>query len=137
LEKLPSNITRKIAVILSNTKRYVRFTKCFVIFFNKFEKQEKSIHNTNQQIPLYGYGGCGKVKVTDTFKDASGKMWLSFGALSSETTVLTSNITLQNVGDLSSFAKIKVVPKGLAKNLIPFFTVTYVPRLHCTNIFAF
>jgi len=42
-------------------------------------------------------------------------MWLSLGALSSETTVLTANITLQNVGDLSSFAKIKVVPKGLTK----------------------
>jgi len=55
-------------------------------------------------------------------------MWLSLGALASETTVLTANITLQNVGDLSSFAKIKVVPKGLARNLVLFLFMS------CTSI---
>lgn len=53
------------------------------------------------------------MKISDTFKDASGKMWLSLGTLSSGTKVLRTNIKLQNTGDLRSFAKIKVVPKGL------------------------
>ncbi|XP_014468214.1 PREDICTED: uncharacterized protein LOC106741088 isoform X2 [Dinoponera quadriceps] len=64
-----------------------------------------------RRIPLYGYGGCGKMKISDTFKDASGKIWLALGTLSSGTTALRANITLQNTGDLCTFAKIKVVPK--------------------------
>jgi len=113
-------------VIFSNTKRYVSFTKRFVIYFLTRLEEQDWTHDSNQQIPLYGYGGCGKVKVSDTFKDAGGKMWLSLGALSAETTVLTANITLQNVGDLSSFAKIKVVPKGLTKNLVLFLFIRYI-----------
>jgi len=53
------------------------------------------------------------VKIGGAFKDASGKMWLSLGNLYSETTTLSANITLDNVGDLCSFAKITVIPKGL------------------------
>ncbi|EZA55841.1 hypothetical protein X777_04016 [Ooceraea biroi] len=78
---------------------------------------DSSDSQQHKKIPLYGYGGCGKVKVSDTFKDAGGKMWLSLGTLSSETTALTANITLQNVGDLSSFAKIKVVPKVISPTM--------------------
>ncbi|XP_071567132.1 uncharacterized protein [Temnothorax nylanderi] len=63
-----------------------------------------------KKIPLYGYGGCSKVKIAGTFKDLSGNMWLSLGNLYSETT-LSANIRLDNVGDLRSFAKITVIPK--------------------------
>ncbi|XP_071641675.1 uncharacterized protein [Temnothorax longispinosus] len=63
-----------------------------------------------KKIPLYGYGGCSKVKIAGTFKDLSGNMWLSLGTLYSETT-LSANIRLNNVGDLRSFAKITVIPK--------------------------
>lgn len=55
------------------------------------------------------------MKISGTFKDASGKMWLSLGNLYSETMTLTANIRLDNMGDLPSFAKITVIPKGLAK----------------------
>lgn len=65
-----------------------------------------------RQIPLYGYGGYSKIKFLNIFKDVSGKMGLSFGPLYSGTTVLTTDITLQNTADLHSFAKIKVIPKG-------------------------
>lgn len=69
----------------------------------------------NWQIPLYGYGGYAKVKILDAFKDTNGKVWLSLGTLFSGTTKLRANIKLQNTGDLRSFAKIKVVPKGSVK----------------------
>ncbi|XP_012220276.2 uncharacterized protein spd-2 isoform X2 [Linepithema humile] len=68
----------------------------------------------HKMIPLYGYGGCGKLKVSETFNDLSGRMWLKLGTLDSETTPLKANITLQNIGDLCSFAKIKIVPKGIS-----------------------
>lgn len=64
---------------------------------------------------MYGYGGYSKIKISNIFKDANGKMGRSLGTLCSETTVLTADITLQNIGDLHSFAKIKVIPKGLNK----------------------
>jgi len=65
---------------------------------------------------LYGYGGCSKVKISGTFKDASGKMWLPLGNLYSETMILNAKIKLDNTGDLRSFAKITVIPKGLLLN---------------------
>ncbi|EFN75141.1 hypothetical protein EAI_15548 [Harpegnathos saltator] len=50
----------------------------------------------HRRIPLYGYGGYGKMKISDTYKDASGKIWLALGTLSSGTTVLRANMKLQN-----------------------------------------
>ncbi|XP_071554145.1 uncharacterized protein [Temnothorax nylanderi] len=76
--------------------------------------------NDSQQykkIPLYGYGGCSKVKIAGTFKDASGKMWLSLGNLNSETTTLSANIRLDNSGDLRSFAKVTVIPKVICSTM--------------------
>ncbi|KAL0121903.1 hypothetical protein PUN28_007005 [Cardiocondyla obscurior] len=70
--------------------------------------------NDSQQlkrIPLYGYGGCSKVKITSTYKDANGKMWLPLGNLYSETTTLNASITLHNIGDLRAFVKVTIVPK--------------------------
>lgn len=62
------------------------------------------------------------MKISNIFKDANGKMGLlSLGTLYSETTVLSKDITLQNIGDLHSFAKIKVIPKGLIKLI--FFSI--------------
>ncbi|XP_032682551.1 uncharacterized protein LOC116849480 isoform X2 [Odontomachus brunneus] len=71
-----------------------------------------------KRIPLYGYGGCcGKMKISNTFKDASGKIWLALGTLSSGTIVLEKNIRLQNTGDLCAFAKIKVIPKVISSKM--------------------
>ncbi|XP_029166883.1 LOW QUALITY PROTEIN: uncharacterized protein LOC114937540 [Nylanderia fulva] len=70
-----------------------------------------------KRIPLYGYGGYSKIKILNIFKDVSGKMGLSFGSLYSGTTVLTTEITLQNTGDLHSFAKIKVIPKVISPTM--------------------
>ncbi|XP_072752042.1 uncharacterized protein [Anoplolepis gracilipes] len=72
----------------------------------------------HKKIPLYGYGGYSKIKIWNILKDTSGKMILSLGTLYSETTVLTANITLQNIGDLQSFAKIKVIPKVISPTIV-------------------
>ncbi|KAL6440928.1 hypothetical protein ACFW04_003374 [Cataglyphis niger] len=69
----------------------------------------------HKKIPLYGYGGYSKIKISNIFKDANGKMGLlSLGTLYSETTVLTKEIILQNIGDLQLFAKIKIIPKDIS-----------------------
>lgn len=39
-------------------------------------------------------------------------MWLSFGMLNSENS-LNAKIKLQNTGDLCSYVKIKLTPKGI------------------------
>ncbi|CAL1688000.1 unnamed protein product [Lasius platythorax] len=70
-----------------------------------------------KRIPLYGYGGYSKIKILNIFKALSGKMGLSFGTLYPGTTVLTTDITLQNTGDLHSFAKIKVIPKVISPTM--------------------
>ncbi|XP_018403102.1 PREDICTED: uncharacterized protein LOC108780026 [Cyphomyrmex costatus] len=64
-----------------------------------------------KKIPLYGYGGCSKVKISGPFKDSSKKLWLSLGNLYSETMTLSAGIRLDNIGDLRSFAKITIIPK--------------------------
>ncbi|XP_072748129.1 uncharacterized protein [Anoplolepis gracilipes] len=71
-----------------------------------------------KKIPLYGYGGYSKIKISNIPKDTSGKMILSLGTLYSETTVLTADITLQNIGDLESFVKIKVIPKVISPTIV-------------------
>ena len=63
------------------------------------------------QIFLYGYGGVGKVDITEAFKDTGGRLWLSLGSLNAGGT-LDARIKLQNTGDLCSFAKVKLTPKG-------------------------
>ncbi|XP_011153446.1 uncharacterized protein LOC105191620 isoform X2 [Harpegnathos saltator] len=78
----------------------------------------------HRRIPLYGYGGYGKMKISDTYKDASGKIWLALGTLSSGTTVLRANMKLQNTGDLRTFAKIKVVPKVISPRMDSSWRVT-------------
>ncbi|XP_025986104.2 uncharacterized protein LOC105194166 isoform X2 [Solenopsis invicta] len=83
----------------------------------KHYTRESSDSQQYKRIPLYGYGGCSKVKISSTFKDASGKIWLPLGNLYSETTTLSANITLDNIGDLPSFAKITVIPKVISPTL--------------------
>ncbi|XP_012060871.1 PREDICTED: uncharacterized protein LOC105624121 [Atta cephalotes] len=73
--------------------------------------------NDSQQfkrIPLYGYGGCSKVKISGPFKDSSKKLWLSLGNLYSETMTLNASIRLDNIGDLRSFAKVTIIPKVIS-----------------------
>lgn len=64
------------------------------------------------QVFLYGYGGYSKVEISEAFKDTNGKMWLSLGMLNSGGS-LNAKIKLQNTGDLCSYVKIKLIPKGI------------------------
>ncbi|EFN61997.1 hypothetical protein EAG_01750 [Camponotus floridanus] len=83
----------------------------------KHYTRDGSDSQQHKKIPLYGYGGYSKIKISNIFKDANGKMGKSLGTLCSETTVLTADITLQNIGDLYSFAKIKVIPKVISPTM--------------------
>jgi hypothetical protein len=73
---------------------------------------------------LYGYGGFGGVDIeeTDGFGDDGEKLHLPLGILYSGTT-LNKILTLSNMGDLPSFAKIMIIPKGMTK-LIPLFSLS-------------
>lgn len=64
------------------------------------------------QLFLYGYGGYSKVEISEAFKDTGGKMWLSLGILRCGRTP-RAKIKLQNIGDLCSYVKIKLIPKGI------------------------
>lgn len=52
-------------------------------------------------------------------------MWLSLGNLYSETTTLSANIRLDNIGDLCSFAKITVLPKGISNPFMHYIRYMY------------
>lgn len=52
-------------------------------------------------------------------------MWLPLGNLYSATTTLSANIKLDNIGDLRSFAKITVIPKGLNYSFCSLYIITY------------
>ncbi|KOC62216.1 hypothetical protein WH47_03974 [Habropoda laboriosa] len=69
------------------------------------------------QLYLYGYGGYSKVEISEAFKDTSGKMWLSLGILNSGGS-LNAKIKLQNIGDLCSYVKIKLVPKAVYPTMV-------------------
>lgn len=68
------------------------------------------------------------MKISDTFKDASGKLWLTLGTLSSGITTLETNFRLQNIGDLCTFAKIKIIPKGIQK--LPIYSIPIYNCIH-------
>ncbi|XP_043267415.1 uncharacterized protein spd-2 isoform X2 [Venturia canescens] len=84
------------------------------IVFKHYEpqRQEGKESRPSKVIFLYGYGGVGKVEITEAFKDTGGKLWLSLGSLNAGGT-LDAKIKLQNTGDLSSYAKIKLTPKAV------------------------
>lgn len=83
------------------------------ILFKHYEtKKDDSKSHSSKAIFLYGYGGYGKVIISETFKDISGKMWLPLGKLTSGGS-LNAKIKLENVGDLCSYAKIKLTPKAI------------------------
>ncbi|EGI63495.1 PREDICTED: uncharacterized protein LOC105148070 isoform X2 [Acromyrmex echinatior] len=80
----------------------------------KHYTRESSDSQQFKRIPLYGYGGCSKVKISGPFKDSSKKSWLSLGNLYSETMTLNASIRLDNIGDLRSFAKVTIIPKVIS-----------------------
>ncbi|XP_018304541.1 uncharacterized protein spd-2 [Mycetomoellerius zeteki] len=80
----------------------------------KHYTKESSDSQQFKRIPLYGYGGCSKVKISGPFKDSSKKLWLSLGNLYSETMTLSASIRLDNIGDLRSFAKVTIIPKVIS-----------------------
>ena len=87
---------------VSNIRNIKRKTLCWFQFF---------------QIQLYGYGGMGKLDISNALKDPNGQMWLSLGTLNSEG-ILSAQIKLHNSGDLTNFTKVKLIPKGLFINYI-------------------
>ncbi|KAG7207409.1 hypothetical protein KM043_009059 [Ampulex compressa] len=93
------------------------------IIFRHYEpKKDDNESRPNKIIVLYGYGGYGKVEISEAFKDMSGKMWLSLGTLTSGSS-LNAKIKLQNNGDLYAFAKIKLTPKALYPTMVSSWNV--------------
>lgn len=89
----------------------------FSVLFRRWFCHEKIFSEINNrsgssvQIFLYGYGGVGRVEISEAFKDTGGQLWLSLGSLNAGGT-LDAKIKLQNTGDLHSYAKVKLTPKG-------------------------
>ncbi|KAL7303129.1 hypothetical protein TKK_0004340 [Trichogramma kaykai] len=63
-------------------------------------------------VQLYGYGGYGKLIISEAVKDTSGEMWLSLGKLNSDD-IHRAKIKLDNFGDLKCFAKVKLKRKAI------------------------
>ncbi|KAK1124792.1 hypothetical protein K0M31_006152 [Melipona bicolor] len=83
------------------------------IMFRHYEpKREGAVSGPSKMLFLCGYGGYSKVEISEAFKDPSGKMWLSLGILNSGSS-LNAKIKLQNIGDLCSYVKIKLIPKAV------------------------
>ncbi|XP_068988942.1 uncharacterized protein spd-2 [Bombus flavifrons] len=83
------------------------------IIFRHYEpKREESESGSSKVLFLYGYGGYSKVEISEAFKDTGGKMWLSLGILRCGRTP-RAKIKLQNIGDLCSYVKIKLIPKAV------------------------
>ena len=83
------------------------------IIFRHYEpKREESEPGSSKVLFLYGYGGYSKVEISEAFKDTGGKMWLSLGILRCGRTP-RAKIKLQNIGDLCSYVKIKLIPKAV------------------------
>ncbi|XP_046740722.1 uncharacterized protein LOC124408088 isoform X2 [Diprion similis] len=85
------------------------------------KEPEESSHR--KTIFLYGYGGVGKVEISQAFKDTSGLMWLSLGHMDTVGN-LSARIKLQNTGNLCSYAVVKVIPKALYPEMISSWHVT-------------
>ncbi|XP_066588067.1 uncharacterized protein spd-2 isoform X2 [Prorops nasuta] len=84
------------------------------IVFRHYEPKTENLTGSrpSKAIFLYGYGGSGKIEISEIFKDVSGKMWLSLGTLNPGGT-LTARIRVKNVGDLCSYAKVELLPKAV------------------------
>ncbi|CAK9815019.1 hypothetical protein ANTPLA_LOCUS8458 [Anthophora plagiata] len=88
------------------------------IVFRHYEpRKEETESRPSKVLFLYGYGGYSKVEISEAFKDTSGKMWLSLGTLNSGGS-LNARIKLQNIGDLCSYVKIKLVPKAVYPTMV-------------------
>ncbi|XP_060816433.1 uncharacterized protein LOC132907390 [Bombus pascuorum] len=83
------------------------------IVFKHYEPNREEFESGSTKVLfLYGYGGYSKVEISEAFKDTGGKMWLSLGILSCGRSP-RAKIKLQNIGDLCSYVKIKLIPKAV------------------------
>ncbi|XP_014207554.1 uncharacterized protein LOC106638742 [Copidosoma floridanum] len=104
---------------------FVVFTPAFAkaaagkIFFSHYNsvKENSAISGYVKSMPLFGYGGYGKIEIYEAIKDISEQMWLSLGHLNSDG-ILHSKIRLMNRGDLTCFVKAKIIPKALCPSAI-------------------
>ncbi|XP_035719189.1 uncharacterized protein LOC118440376 isoform X1 [Vespa mandarinia] len=88
------------------------------IVFKHYEiKKEENESRSSKAILLYGYGGFGRVIISEIFKDINGKMWLPLGKLNSGE-ILKAKIKLENIGDLYSYAKVKLIPKAIYPSMV-------------------
>ncbi|KAJ8676070.1 hypothetical protein QAD02_011856 [Eretmocerus hayati] len=84
-----------------------------LIFSNYSSLQDKrKISGLGKRVQLFGYGGFGRIEISEAMKDTSGQMWLSLGKFNSSG-ILHGKIKLHNSGDLTCFTKIKLAPKAL------------------------
>jgi hypothetical protein len=63
------------------------------------------------QIPMYGFGGHARLIAKGVPRDGAGRMWLTLHQDPHKTDWETS-FSLQNVGDMKAFIKIKPISKG-------------------------
>jgi hypothetical protein len=63
------------------------------------------------QIPMYGFGGHARLIAKGVPRDGAGRMWLTLHQNLHKADWETS-FSLQNVGDLKAFIKIKPISKG-------------------------
>ncbi|KAI4500957.1 hypothetical protein M0802_003760 [Mischocyttarus mexicanus] len=89
------------------------------IVFSHYEikKEENNKSRPTKAILLYGYGGFSKIIISNIVKDIAEKMWLPLGKLSSDG-ILNANIKLENLGDLYSYAKVKLTPKAIYPSML-------------------
>ncbi|XP_046476068.1 uncharacterized protein spd-2 isoform X2 [Neodiprion pinetum] len=94
-----------------------------IIFSHYSSGKEQEESSQRKTIFLYGYGGVGKVEISEAFKDTGGLMWLSLGYMNTVGN-LSAKIKLQNTGNLCSYAVIKLIPKALYPEMISSWHVT-------------
>ncbi|XP_015189371.1 PREDICTED: uncharacterized protein LOC107073294 isoform X2 [Polistes dominula] len=89
------------------------------IVFSHYEikKEENNKSRPTKAIFLYGYGGFSRVILSNIVKDIGEKMLLPLGKLNSDG-ILNANIKLENIGDLCSYAKVKLTPKAIYPSML-------------------
>ncbi|XP_043466688.1 uncharacterized protein LOC122501361 isoform X2 [Leptopilina heterotoma] len=82
-----------------------------VLFQHYSHAKDNTESRPQKTISLFGYGGSTKLEISKAFKDTGGLMWLSLGKMSGGS--LDAKIKLENLGDLSCYVKLKLIPKAV------------------------
>ncbi|XP_033220185.1 centrosomal protein of 192 kDa isoform X3 [Belonocnema kinseyi] len=82
-----------------------------LLFQHYSHTKDHSESRSPKVIPLYGYGGSTKLEISKAYKDTGGQMWLSLGKMTGGS--LDAKIKLENLGDLTCYVKLKLIPKAV------------------------